>query len=83
LRFDFTHPKALSPEEIARVEAIVNDEIGKALPVAVRRLPAAQARELGAITLLGEDYGELPRFVLIGPKGWEDPHNRFSLELCG
>ena len=37
----------------------------------------------GAITLLGEDYGYKARAVLVGAKGWQDPHNRFSLELCG
>jgi alanyl-tRNA synthetase len=39
--------------------------------------------EFGATTLLGEDYGENPRFLLIGPKGWDAPKERFSLELCG
>ncbi len=83
LRFDFTHPRPMTPEEIARVETIVNDEIRAALPVRPQCLPAARIGELGATTLLGEDYGSQPRFLLIGAKGWDDPKDRFSLELCG
>jgi alanyl-tRNA synthetase len=83
LRFDFTHPKALTPDEVKKIEAIVNDEIKAAHPVAPRLYPIARVAELGATTLLGEDYGTEPRFLLIGPKGWDEPKNRFSLELCG
>jgi alanyl-tRNA synthetase len=83
LRFDFTHPKALTPEEIARIENIVNDEIKAAHPVAPKVHPVSKVAEFGATTLLGEDYGAEPRFLLIGPKGWQDPKERFSLELCG
>ena len=83
LRFDFTHPKAVTTEELSRIEEFVNAEIRKALPVETKELAAAKASELGATTLLGEDYGETPRFVLIGAKGWQDPADRASLELCG
>jgi len=83
LRFDFTHPKALTRDEIARVEAIVNDEIRAAHPVRPQCHPVSRVAEFGATTLLGEDYGENPRFLLIGAKGWDDPKDRFSLELCG
>ncbi|HEX4046394.1 MAG TPA: alanine--tRNA ligase, partial [Elusimicrobiota bacterium] len=83
LRFDFTHPKALTPEEIARIEQIVNDEIAAAHPVVPKVHPVAMVAQFGATTLLGEDYGSDPRFLLIGPKGWTDPKERFSLELCG
>ena len=83
LRFDFTHPKAVSSEELVKIEAFVNAEIKKSLPVETKKLPAAKAAELGATTLLGEDYGETPRFVLIAEKGWQDPSQRTSLELCG
>lgn len=83
LRFDFTHPKALTPEEIAAIEKIVNDEIKAAHPVAPKVHPIAKVAEFGATTLLGEDYGSDPRFLLIGAKGWKDPKDRFSLELCG
>ena len=83
LRFDFTHPKAIAPEDIKKIEEIVNAEIKAAHPVAPRLYPIARVAELGATTLLGEDYGAEPRFLLIGPKGWDEPKNRFSLELCG
>ncbi|HXT02502.1 MAG TPA: alanine--tRNA ligase [Elusimicrobiota bacterium] len=83
LRFDFTHPKALTPDEIGRVEKIVNDEIKAAHPVSPKVHPVSKVAEFGATTLLGEDYGSDPRFLLIGPKGWADPTDRFSLELCG
>ena len=47
------------------------------------QFPVSKVAEFGATTLLGEDYGAEPRFLLIGPKGWQDPKDRFSLELCG
>ncbi len=83
LRFDFTHAKALTPEEISRIESIVNDEIKEGHAVTPKVQPVARVAEFGATTLLGEDYGENPRFLLIGASGWENPKNRFSLELCG
>ncbi len=83
LRFDFTHPKALTPEEIKKIETIVNDEIAAAHPVVAQCHPVSKVAEFGATTLLGEDYGAEPRFLLIGPKAWSEPKNRFSLELCG
>src|SRR6185312_8361303 len=83
LRFDFTHPKALTPDEIAKIEKIVNDEIKAAHPVVPKVHPVSMVAQFGATTLLGEDYGSDPRFLLIGAKGWTDPKDRFSLELCG
>jgi alanyl-tRNA synthetase len=83
LRFDFTHPKALTQDEIAKIERIVNDEIKAAHPVVPKVHPVAMVAQFGATTLLGEDYGSDPRFLLIGAKGWNDPKDRFSLELCG
>jgi alanyl-tRNA synthetase len=83
LRFDFTHPKALTSDEIAKIEKIVNDEIKAAHPVVPKVHPVAMVAQFGATTLLGEDYGSDPRFLLIGAKGWNDPKERFSLELCG
>jgi len=84
LRFDFTHPKALDPETIQKLEALVADEIKRKEPVLTRVDSIEKVKAYGALTLLGEDYGEKPRFVLIGgPKGWKDPKERFSLELCG
>ncbi len=83
LRFDFTHPRALSREELLKVEEMVAGEVRKAEPVWTREEEMAQARSLGALALIGENYGERPRLVLIGRKGWEDARERFSLELCG
>jgi alanyl-tRNA synthetase len=75
LRFDFTHPRGMTPEEIARVEAIVNAEIETAEPVSWRELPIGEAKALGAQALFGEKYGETVRMVEVGD-GW-------SRELCG
>ncbi len=83
LRFDFTSPKALTPEELKKIEIIVNDEIKAAHPVSPQCHPVSKVQEFGATTLLGEDYGAEPRFLLIGHKGWTAPKERFSLELCG
>ncbi|MBI5247662.1 MAG: alanine--tRNA ligase [Elusimicrobia bacterium] len=83
LRFDFTHAKAIAPDELAKIEKIVNDEIAAAHPVVAQCHPVSKVADFGATTLLGEDYGSDPRFLLIGPKAWKDPKDRFSLELCG
>lgn len=83
LRFDFTNPKALDLESLDRVESMVNEEIKKGDPVMPQVNSIEKAKELGAVSLLGEDYGRRPRFVLIGSSGWQSPKERFSLELCG
>jgi alanyl-tRNA synthetase len=74
LRFDFTHPQALSQDERAEVERLVNERIFENLPVRTYETPIAEARKLGAMMLFGEKYGEVVRVVDIG--GW-------SIELCG
>jgi alanyl-tRNA synthetase len=74
LRFDFTHPKALSDDELAEVERRANERIFENLPVRIYETPIAEARKLGAMMLFGEKYGEIVRVVDIG--GW-------SIELCG
>lgn len=74
MRFDFTHFSALTPVEIKQVEACVNAEILKAVPVLVREMPIDAARKLGAMALFGEKYGNTVRVVSV-----ED----FSMELCG
>jgi alanyl-tRNA synthetase len=74
LRFDFTHPQALSPEERARVEEIVNERIFENLPVHTFLTPIEEARNLGAMMLFGEKYGDIVRLVEIPG---------FSRELCG
>jgi alanyl-tRNA synthetase len=82
LRFDFTHPKALDAELIKKVETLIAEEIRKGEPVLTKIEPIEKAKEFGALSLLGEDYGSHPRMVLIGPD-WQQPQKRFSLELCG
>jgi len=73
-RFDFSHFSALTAEEIARVEELVARKILEAHPVEVMHTELAHARQMGAIALFGEKYGERVRAVKMGD---------FSLELCG
>src|SRR5262249_21153437 len=74
LRFDFTHPQALTAEERAAVERIVNERVFENLPVRIYETPLEEARKLGAMMLFGEKYGKIVRVVDID--GW-------SIELCG
>jgi alanyl-tRNA synthetase len=74
LRFDFTHPQALATEDRERVEEIVNERIFENLPVHAFFTPIDEARELGAMMLFGEKYGDVVRVVEIPG---------FSRELCG
>jgi len=73
-RFDFTHNKALSTEEMTKVEALVNEEIGKANPVEAKLMGYKEAVSAGAIALFGEKYGDQVRVLRMGD---------FSTELCG
>ena len=72
--FDFTHFSAVTPEELARVEKIVNDRIFDAMNVTVKEMPIDEAKKLGAMALFGEKYGKVVRVVDI--EGW-------STEFCG
>lgn len=74
LRFDFTHFSALTEEELKKVEAIVNENITKALPVEIKNMPIEEARKTGAQALFGEKYGDIVRVVNMGG---------FSIEFCG
>ncbi|HEV7133750.1 MAG TPA: alanine--tRNA ligase [Gaiellaceae bacterium] len=74
LRFDFTHPQALTHDERAEVERRVNERVFQNLPVRTYETTIAEARTLGAMMLFGEKYGEVVRVVDVG--GW-------SVELCG
>ena len=74
LRFDFTHFQAMTKEELAKVEEIVNDQIAAALPVVTKETTIDEAKKMGAMALFGEKYGSTVRVVCMGD---------FSLELCG
>jgi alanyl-tRNA synthetase len=74
LRFDFSHPHALSAEERERVERIVNEKVFEAIPVRTFVTTIEEARKLGAMMLFGEKYGADVRVVEI---------DGFSRELCG
>ncbi len=75
VRFDFTHFSAMTPDELAAVEVLVNDEILKAVPVSVREMPIEEGRKLGAMALFGEKYGDIVRVV--------STEDGFSMEFCG
>ncbi|WP_423212093.1 alanine--tRNA ligase [Paracoccus yeei] len=86
LRFDFSHGKALTPEEIARVEREVNDFIRQNSPVETRIMTPDDARALGAQALFGEKYGDEVRVVSMGEldgSGKGNEGRTYSLELCG
>ena len=72
-RFDFNHFSAMTDEEIAKVEEIVNSEIMAAIPVTMQEMPIDEARKLGAMALFGEKYGDTVRVVTAGD----------SVEFCG
>ena len=74
LRFDFTHIQAMSKEEIAKVEAIVNSEIENDIAVNTAEMSIEDAKKTGAMALFGEKYGDTVRVVSMG---------EFSKELCG
>ncbi|HTY26079.1 MAG TPA: alanine--tRNA ligase [Desulfomonilaceae bacterium] len=74
LRFDFTHFSHITPEELARVEDLVNEKVQENLPVTTRIMPVDEALSAGAMALFGEKYGETVRMISIGD---------ISRELCG
>lgn len=78
LRFDFTHFEALSFEQLAQIERLVNDQIFAAKPVVTRVMAIDEAKAAGAVALFGEKYGDVVRVVSVGSE--ERP---FSRELCG
>ncbi len=74
LRFDFAHDRAMTPAEMREVEGLVNEKILDNLAVRTRETPIEEARNMGAMMLFGEKYGDIVRVVQM-----ED----FSLEFCG
>ena len=74
LRFDFSHFEAMTIEQIASVEEMVNTAILDAMPITVQELPIDEAKKLGATAQFGEKYGDVVRVVSMGD---------FSIEFCG
>lgn len=74
LRFDFTHFTAMTPEEIAEVERLVNEAVFASYEISAEEMPIDAAREKGAMALFGEKYGDIVRVVDMGG---------YSIELCG
>ena len=74
LRFDFTHFSAMTPEELSRVEDIVNNAALEGMDITMNEMPIDEAKKLGAMALFGEKYGNVVRVVKMGD---------FSIELCG
>jgi alanyl-tRNA synthetase len=81
LRFDFSHPKAVTPEELERIESQVNAIVRQNSDVSTRLMPTDKAIEAGAEALFGEKYGDEVRVLTMG----DDPAatKPFSVELCG
>ncbi|HUH97323.1 MAG TPA: alanine--tRNA ligase [Anaerolineales bacterium] len=78
LRFDFNHPEAMTPEQIERVEQIVNDAVAADYRVTPISKPREEAIKEGAMALFGEKYGETVRTITVG-----DVDDKYSYELCG
>ena len=74
LRFDFSHPEKMSPEDIKKVEEMVNEKIKESLPVKFEIMPIEEARKFGAIGLFGDKYGDKVKVYSVGD---------FSREICG
>jgi alanyl-tRNA synthetase len=74
LRFDFSHPAAVSSDELAEIERLANEAILRDSPVRTEQKPIEEARAMGAMALFGEKYGDVVRVVQVPG---------FSIELCG
>jgi alanyl-tRNA synthetase len=97
LRFDFNHPEAMTPEQLERVERIVNDAVAADMEVFPHLKSREDAIAEGAMALFGEKYGETVRTITISPLGFDTPpdeavihptaavehEQKYSYELCG
>ncbi len=75
LRFDFSHFAKVTDEELAGIEALVNEKIRANIPVHIKEMSKEEALAMGAMALFGEKYGDTVRVVIIDPN--------YSIELCG
>jgi alanyl-tRNA synthetase len=82
LRFDFSHPKPMTPEELHRVEAEVNEVVRQNSDTATRLMPTDKAIAAGAEALFGEKYGDEVRVLAMG-SALDDAAHPYSVELCG
>jgi alanyl-tRNA synthetase len=86
LRFDFSHSEPVSAEQLAVIEAMVNQEIRDNTAVAAETMAIDDAKAAGAMALFGEKYGDQVRVITMGSMAHievEDAEQVFSLELCG
>ncbi|SOC02297.1 alanyl-tRNA synthetase [Ureibacillus xyleni] len=74
LRFDFSHFGPATKEELEKIERIVNEKIWEDIEVVIEEMPIAKAKEMGAMALFGEKYGDIVRVVQVSD---------YSVELCG
>jgi alanyl-tRNA synthetase len=82
LRFDFSHPKAMTPDELKRVEDEVNEVVRQNSDVSTRLMPTAKAIEAGAVAMFGEKYGDEVRVLAMG-QDLSAGAKSYSVELCG
>jgi alanyl-tRNA synthetase len=84
LRFDFTQPDAMTPEQIERVEKMVNDAVAADMPVVKVTKSLDEAKKEGAMALFGEKYGEIVRTIsIMESDGSPSESKKYSYELCG
>ncbi|MHC4123936.1 MAG: alanine--tRNA ligase [Planctomycetota bacterium] len=83
LRFDFTCPKALTEQQLKKVQVLVREKIYENQPVTCRVMPKSEADKLGAMALFGEKYGSEVRVVALGAQSQEEVSDAFSKEFCG
>jgi alanyl-tRNA synthetase len=82
LRFDFSHPKAVTDDELKRIEDEVNEVVRQNVDVSTRLMPTAKAIEAGAVAMFGEKYGDEVRVLAMG-HDLESGAKSYSVELCG
>ncbi|MCL4270284.1 MAG: alanine--tRNA ligase [Anaerolineales bacterium] len=84
LRFDFTQPDGLTPEQIERIERMVNEAVAADMPVVKQVKSLDEAKKEGAMALFGEKYGEIVRTIsIVAESGASDSAPKYSYELCG